>query len=277
VKTSSVLAATSLVVALLGSILPDVALAEAGAKDPQQVADEALLKRVEQSGALDHAVERTLQRLMRRQMEAKQTAQADAVAKRIEMARNARPVNAARDHLLGDPQAPVSIIEYSDFECPFCKRFHGVPEEVVKRLAGKVNFVWRQFPLEMHGPAAAREAEASECAARIGGNDAFWSYANEVMRRTRSNGQGLPAGDGDPLVALAAELKIDSVAFGKCLESGESQKAVGEDLKDGEGSGVTGTPGIVLRNAATGKALLAEGAISADTLEQGIRELLPAD
>lgn len=274
-RTSSALAAASLVVAVLGPILPDVALAEAGAKDPQQIADEALLKRVEQSGALDQAVERTLQRLMRRQMEAKQKAQADAVAKRIEMARNARPVDAVRDHLWGDAAAPVSIIEYSDFECPFCKRFHGVPEEVVKRLAGQANFVWRQFPLEMHGPAAAREAEASECAARLGGNDAFWSYANELMKRTRSNGQGLPAAGADALVALAEELKLDAAAFGKCLAAGATQPRVSEDLRDGEGAGIAATPGIILRNAASGRSLLLEGAMPAEELEAKLRELLP--
>jgi protein-disulfide isomerase len=262
---------------MFGLFLPGVALAETTPKESQPSADDALLQRMEQSGALDQAVQRTLERLARRQFEARQKAQEDALAKRREMAKNARQVDAARDHLLGDAQAPISIIEYSDFECPFCKRFHGVPDEVVKRLGGKANFVWRHFPLEMHGPAAMREAEATECAARLGGNGSFWSYVNELMKRTRSNGQGLPADNGDPLLALAAELKLDTLAFNKCLESGETRQRVAEDLKDGEGAGVTGTPGIVLRNAATGKALFAEGAISADALEAGVRELLPAE
>jgi protein-disulfide isomerase len=261
---------------LLGLCLPGAASAQAAATEPSKSEDDALLQRLEQSGALDQAVERAIQRLTRRQMEAQQKAQDEALARSRELAKNARPVDPAHDHVQGDARAPISIIEYSDFECPFCKRFHGVPEEVVKRLGGKVNFVWRQFPLEMHGPAAMRAAEASECAARQGGNDSFWTYADEVMKRTRSNGQGLPAGDGDPLVALAAELKLDAAAFGKCLDSGETRQRVGEDMKDGEGAGVTGTPGIVLRNAASGKSTLIEGAIPAEALESAVRELLPA-
>mgnify|MGYP001603672950 CR=1 FL=1 len=261
---------------MLGLCLSGAVRAQSAAPGSPGGEDEALLQRLERSGAFDQAVERTIQRLTRKQAEARQQAQEEARARRREMAKNARPVDAARDHIHGERQAPVSIIEYSDFECPFCKRFLGVPEEVVKRLGGKVNFVWRHFPLEMHAPLAVRAAEATECAARLGGNDAFWSYTNAAMTRTRSNGQGLPPGEGDPLLALAAELKLDAAAFGKCLESGEMRARVTEDLKDGEGAGITGTPGIVLRHTATGKSILAEGAISADALEKGVRELLPA-
>ena len=275
-KTSSIRVTSvlqfAIVLCLSGAVSAPSAAAELSKSD-----DEALLQRLEQSGALDRAIERAVERYVNRQKDAKQKAQEEALARRDELAKNARPVDPARDHIQGDPKAPVSIIEYSDFECPFCKRFHGVPEEVVKRLAGKANFVWRQFPLEFHNPAAGREADASECAAQQGGNESFWSYADEMMKRTRSNGQGLPAGAGDPLLALAAELKLDAAAFGKCLESGETRQRVGDDMKDGLGAGVTGTPGIVLRNAATGKSRLAEGAISIDALESFVRELLPAN
>ena len=271
---------SSCVIGVLLSLIFGLCLpAVVGGAEPAATAssgseDDALLQRIEQSGAFDQAVERAIQRLTRKQMEAQQRAQQEARDRRSELAKNARPVDPARDHVWGDAQAPVSIIEYSDFECPFCQRFLGVPEEVVKRLAGKANFVWRHFPLEMHGPLAMRAAEASECAAQQGGNESFWVYTNEYMKRTRSNGKGLPAAEGDPMLALAKELKLDAAALGKCLESGAMRPRVTEDFKDGEGSGINGTPGIVLRNTKTGRSLLAEGAISVDALERGVRELL---
>jgi len=262
---------------MLGTGVTTLAYGAGAAKKTAAEADEAVIRRLEQSGALDQAVDRSVQRLVHKQTEERQKAQDEALAKRNELAKNARAVDAARDHLLGDPQAAVSIIEYSDFECPYCKRFHGIPEAVVKRLDGKANLVWRHFPLEFHNPAALREAEATECAARQGGNDAFWIFADELMKRTRSNGKGLPGANGDPLLAVAQELKLDVAAFGGCLASAETRTQIGEDRKDGEAAGVTGTPGIVLRHNASGKVRMIEGAISDAALEAQIRELLPVD
>ena len=237
-------------------------------------AEEALLKQLEQSGALDRAVERAINRYVQRQNEARKKVQEEAETRARELAARARAVDPARDHVWGDAKAPVSIIEYSDFECPFCKTFYGTPEEVVKRLAGKANFVWRQFPLPMHGTVAAREALAVECAGRIGGHNAFWGYARDIMRRTRSNGQGLPGSEHDPLLALAEEHQLDGGAFAKCLDSAEAGQMVAEDTKDGEGAGISGTPGVIVRNNKTGRTLLVGGAILADQLETRVRELL---
>ena len=268
---SSCLMAVSLLFLTSIVLLGDVSAQGQSANNP----DEELLKRLEESGAFDKAIERSILRLQKRQADARKQAEEEALARRQVLAKNARPVDAARDHVWGDIGAPVSIIEYSDYECPFCKRFYGVPEEVIKRVGGKANLVWRQFPLEFHNPMATREAEASECAAQQGGNDTFWKYSSEMMKRTRSGGQGLPVTAGDPLVALARELKLDAAKFSKCLESGETRKRVAEDMKDGQGAGVQATPGMVLRNAATGKSILIEGAISVAELESAVRELLP--
>lgn len=83
------------------------------------------------------------------------------------------------EHVMGNPNtADVTIVEYSDFECPFCARFHPVLEQVVAESNGSVAWVYRQFPLTQIHEHAFERAIASECVAQIKGNDAFWEYAN---------------------------------------------------------------------------------------------------
>ena len=105
-----------------------------------------------------------------------------------QQAKNVRPVSAERDHIYGNPDAPISLIEYSDFECPYCKRFHVTAKSVVEAFDGKVNWVYRHFPLAFHNPGAQKQAEASECASELGGNDAFWKYTDALYARTKSGG-----------------------------------------------------------------------------------------
>ena len=83
-----------------------------------------------------------------------------------------KPV-AAMDHIRGDAKAPVKVVEFSDPECPFCKRFHDTMREVVKAYDGKVAWVYRHFPLDSLHSKARKETEAMECAAELGGNDKF--------------------------------------------------------------------------------------------------------
>jgi protein-disulfide isomerase len=92
-----------------------------------------------------------------------------------------------KDHIKGDISAPVKIVEYSDLECPFCKRFHTTMQDVVKSYDGKVAWVFRQFPLAQLHPKAVKEAEAAECVASLGGNAAFWKFIDKVEEVTPGN------------------------------------------------------------------------------------------
>jgi protein-disulfide isomerase len=234
-----------------------------------------IVKRLEESGALDRAVDRAIERYLTRQRDAQRKQQEASAAQRSALSQNARKPDPARDHMLGNPVAEVTIIEYSDFECPYCKAFHPTPREVVKRLGGKVNLVWRHFPLDFHNPAAQKEAEASICAAKLGGNDAFWKYADGIMQRTGSNGQGMrPANAEDPLVSLARELKLDIAAFQRCLESGAGRTQIAEDQRDGANAGINGTPGVIVRNNKTGKTVAISGAVPVEALESQTRAVL---
>ncbi len=173
------------------------------------------------------------------------------------------------DHIFGDKKAKVTIVEYSDIECPYCKRFHPTVAKVVANYKGKVNWVYRHFPLNFHQNAQ-KEAEATECAAQLGGNDAFWKYLNTLFERTTSNGTGFAL---DALVPLAKELGLDEKKFKECLDSGKYADKVNQDLNEGQSAGIQGTPGGFVMSK-DGKSSVIEGAIPAEQLKAQIDALL---
>lgn len=91
------------------------------------------------------------------------------------------PPISANDHVLGNTNAPITIIEYSDLECPFCARFHTTQQTIMKEYEGKIKWVHRHFPLDFH-PDAKPYAYAAECAAEIGGNDTFWKMIDYIFK-----------------------------------------------------------------------------------------------
>ena len=233
---------------------------------------DALLQEIEASGALEKAIERVLEKLADKQRRAQEFEQGQEAERRAKMAENVRPIDPARDHILGPLDAQISIIEYSDFECPYCKRFHETPQQVVKTLAPAVNLVFRHFPLDFHDPMATREAIGALCASRQGGHQKFWAFANAVMVQTEGNGKGIP-GKNDPLMALARLLKLDAQKFQDCMKSKEVAKRVRDDIAEGANAGINGTPGVILRNNKTGKVIALAGAVPDVVLIQKIKEL----
>lgn len=129
------------------------------------------------------------------------------------------------DHIFGDPNAPIKIVEFSDTECPFCKSFHASLNEVLPEYEGQVAWVYRHLPLAQLHRKAPREAEATECAAALGGNDAFWAYTNRLFEITPSN-DGL---EDSQLPEIAEFAGLDREAFVECLDSGEMTSRVTED------------------------------------------------
>lgn len=132
---------------------------------------------------------------------------------------------------LGPDDAPVTVVEFSDFECPYCVRIYPALQELVKRYDGKVRLVYRHFPLGIHDNAR-KAAEASLCAHEQG---RFWEMHNTMFDNYRSL---TPPG----LKSLAAGIGLDSTAFNACLDSGRFAAQVERDLVDGELLGVSGTP-----------------------------------
>jgi protein-disulfide isomerase len=135
----------------------------------------------------------------------------------------------------GPKDAPVTIVEFSDFECPYCGAAHDTVDQVMNTYAGKVRLVYRQFPLSFH-PHAAKAAEASLCALDQG---KFWEYHDALFK----NQKKLEPAD---LKASATAVGMDGQKFGQCLDSGEKKKAVDADQQAGLQAGVGGTPAFFI-------------------------------
>ncbi|MDP2651454.1 MAG: thioredoxin domain-containing protein, partial [bacterium] len=143
-----------------------------------------------------------------------------------------------QDHILGERGAPVVIIEYSDLECPFCKVFHNTMKEVVRAYDGKVAWVYRHFPIAQLHSKAGKESEATECAAEQGGNTAFWSYTDEVYKRTNSN----DSLDLAELPKIAADIGLDVNSFNTCLSSNKYAEQIERSVEEAIKAGARGTP-----------------------------------
>ena len=253
------------------SALPALAADPApAAADPQT---DAIVRKLEQSGALDAAVERAIDRYVKRKDAERQAEQARRDA---ESAKRARPVDLKRDHVRGNHNAVVTLIEYTDFECPFCKRFHGTPKTLLDRYGERVNWVIRNYPLPFHDPAARKEALAAECVAQLAGNDVYWKYADALFANTRSNGAGLPEEHSTEKLAEALGVKASSLNGCVTDAKGAAATRVDEDLSDGAQAGVSGTPATVVRNNKTGASQALVGALPAEAFTAVIDRMLDA-
>lgn len=154
-----------------------------------------------------------------------------------------RPVDET-DYILGNPDAPIKLIEYSDLECPFCKEFQATMHALMDEYGpgGKVAWVYRHFPLTQLHPKAPKEAEAAECAGELGGTDAFWKYIDLVYEVTPSN-NGLDLGQ---LPVIAQEIGLDRATFEQCLSSGKYADKVKEGFDEAIALGGRGTPHTIL-------------------------------
>ena len=178
-----------------------------------------------------------------------------------------RPVDAT-DHILGNPAADVVVVEFSDPECPFCKRFHETMHQIMDEYgkSGKVAWVYRHFPLDQLHSKARNEANAFECAGEQG---KFWEYADRIFKIT-------PANDGlDPaeLTKSAELLGLDKSVFAACLSSDKYAARVQSDSEDGLAIGVAGTPFSILITK-DGKKIPINGAQPYSMIKKTISELL---
>jgi len=170
------------------------------------------------------------------------------------------------DHIRGNKNAPITLVEFSDFQCPFCQKFQPTMKKVVEEYQGKVRWIYRHFPLGFHKNAQ-KSAEASECAGEQG---KFWEYADKAFENSQGDGTGLNLKD---LKKYAKELGLDTDKFNDCLSSDKFASKVKDDLASGQAAGVAGTPGTILIDK-DGNTELISGALPFERIKARIEAAL---
>lgn len=147
------------------------------------------------------------------------------------------------DHIRGNPNADILLVEYSDYDCPFCARFHETLNQIMDEYGagGRVAWVYRHFPLQQLHPNAPRLAVAAECVAEQGGNDAFWTFTDLVFDREVNVSTDL-----SKLPEFAQTAGVDPVAFEECLNSDRYNEQISGDVEEAIAAGGRGTPHTIV-------------------------------
>lgn len=156
------------------------------------------------------------------------------------------------DHVRGNPDASIAIVEFSDLECPFCAQIHPTLTRIVEEN-DDVKWVFRHFPLSAIHSRALSAAVASECIAKLSGNDAFWSFTDTAFENQRQLGDAW-------YKEQAASFGIDSSEFKSCLNDKRVVSDIQTDLDEATGTGGRGTPYVVVVTA-SGKLMPFSGAL----------------
>lgn len=177
-----------------------------------------------------------------------------------------RPVT-DQDHIRGSKNAKVTVIGYSDLECPFCKKFHPTMQQLLTEFPNDVRWVYRHAPLTQLHSKAPKEAEATECAGEQG---KFWEMTDKIFEVTPAN-NGL---DPVELPRLAQQVGVANMPqFQSCLDSGKYAKHVEDDLADAQIAGMQGTPYSVVV-AASGEKFPLSGAQPYSAVKQLVEQAL---
>ena len=175
-------------------------------------------------------------------------------------------------------EAKIAIIEFGDFECPFCKRFHeGSRKDIISQYVdtGKAILAWKDYPLDFHNPLATKQAVAAQCVYQQKGNQAYFDYIESIFKNTESGGEGM---EESKLNELAKEIKdLDISKFDTCLKEENTLDKVKAGMKFGNDNGITGTPGFIIGKLENGKitqGIRIAGALDITTFQKYLDELL---
>jgi protein-disulfide isomerase len=196
---------------------------------------------------------------------------------------NALPPVTAADHILGNPNAPIKIVEYSDPSCPYCKMFQTTMLQVMQNYGagGQVAWVYRQFPLDkpdangnvLHTNSGA-QANAFECATSVGGNAGFWAYEKDWFTTFPDNGADETSiVDNQQIIQTAKDTNLDTSAFNDCVLGDKFAEAIDKVYTAGLALGITGTPTSYIVTT-TGQPIAIQGAQSYATLSAAIDAIL---
>lgn len=166
----------------------------------------------------------------------------------------------------GNKDARIVMVEYSDLECPFCKRIHPDLLKIYNDNGGKVAWVYRHFPLSFH-PKAQKSAEAAECVNKELGAEGFWKMTDVIYEK-------MPAMELTELPSIAAEVGANEASVKQCIDNGDTASIVKADQDEGTKIGVQATPTTVFYDMKTGKSQTVEGAVPYDQLKTVLDTML---
>jgi protein-disulfide isomerase len=155
---------------------------------------------------------------------------------------NIKAVDNNTDIIRGNVNAKVTLVEFADEECPYCKQFHPTMLQLMQNYGDQIRWVYRVYPLPFHQNADA-EAQSTLCIQSLSDNPTTWKFIDAIYDRTTSNGTGFAL---DKLGPLAAEVGVDQTAFQSCLDSKKLEPTVQAEIADGNAGGVNGTPSTVI-------------------------------
>ena len=178
------------------------------------------------------------------------------------------PAVTDQDHVRGNANAKIKLIEYSDYECPFCANFHPTMEQVMENYGDKVAWVFRHYPLPFH-PQAQPAAETGECVNKVGGQDAFWAYTDSLFELNGGSGT-ITQANIDQAVSDAG---VSADAVKSCADAGEFTQMVTDQMNAGATAGVNGTPGTIIVTD-DGQYELINGALPYEQVSQMIEKYL---
>lgn len=183
---------------------------------------------------------------------------------------NLKPIT-SEDHLFGNLSALVKIVEFSDLECPFCKRFHLTMKRIMDEYGRDNRAVWiyRHFPIEQLHSKAKKAAIASECANELGGNEKFWAYLDRYFEVTPSNNQI----DLAQLPEIAKNIGLNKAKFEECLKSDKYNSRIESEIKNAMDSGGNGTPYSIVVSK-NGKKYPINGALPYEQVKSIVEEAL---
>jgi protein-disulfide isomerase len=168
------------------------------------------------------------------------------------------PISLKGSALLGKADAPVTVVEFADYECPYCQQIQPAVEKLINDYPGKVAFAFKDFPLPNHTHAQ-KAAEAARCA---GAQGKYWEFHHQLFANHQY--------DVAKLKEIAAGLKLDNQAFNTCLDSGQQSGAVQADFNESQVLGIPGTPAFFVN----GRLINPNGTVSYDVLRRFVEEEL---
>lgn len=211
-------------------------------------------------------IEKTVQDTIEKMAKARRD---ELVARKYEAFSNADEDRTDKKAIYGNPKARFTLVEFSDLECPYCKRFHETAKTLVDTSNGMVNWQWKNLPLDFHNPVAFNQAVAAECVWEQKGNRGFWVFLDEVFKNSEGGGNGIK-----DISEVVESVGADIKEFVACMGSKRHEETVRADMEMAKSLGITGTPSSFIVDNTTGESIRIGGAQPLNALVSVVNQFL---